>query len=445
MNDSLATRIPPQDLAAERAVVGGVLRDPDAFHDVAAAIGPGSFYLRAHQVLFEAMIALAGAGRPIDLVTLHDHLRAVGHGAEVGGAGYLAEVWDAVPTGANTVYHAGIVREKAALRSAVHVANELIRAAHADENAAEVISRAAAQLSDANELALGGSDRIVAVPDAVRAALQRIDDRVTGTGKPELGTGFVDLDDLLGGLRGGQMVVVGARPGGGKTALAACLAANAAMQGTPVLFFSMEMPASQIGERFLAMGSGVPLNRIVRDRHLAPEDYERLAAVAAPGGLGTVPVYVDDAPGQTAARLVAATRREVRRRGVGLVVIDYLQLMRPENPGENRTQQVGLMSRRVKHLARSCDVPVVCLCQLNRGVENRGADAKPRLADIRESGDIEADADVVLLLHPQPDQPKANDVWLIDVGIAKQRNGPVGDVTLAYRRSCVRFENAARS
>ena len=217
---------------------------------------------------------------------------------------------------------------------------------------------------------------------------------------------------------------------------------HAALAAKRVLFFSMEMPAQQIAERLISMGSGVPLTKITRGS-ITATDAERIIAVAR-GDTGSGHVFVDDTPDQPAARIMALTRRAVRRWGADLVVVDYLQLMRPENPDENRTQQVGLMARRIKQLARECGVPVVCLCQLNRQVENRPGASKPRLADLRESGEIEAHADAVLLLSPQPNQDEQNEVWLIDATVAKNRHGPVGEVTLAYRRPCVRFENYIR-
>lgn len=439
-------RLPPHNAAAERGVLGGILRDPGVLPDVAALLAPGDFYLDAHQRVYRAQLALAAEGAPIDLVTLDARLRLGGQSAGAGGRELLADLWTAAPTGANAEYHAGLVRECAAVRALIHASTEILRDAYDRTGpASELLARAERAVFAIAERQAGGRGDPVPASDLVREALARIDDRVAGNSPPGTLTGYCDLDDVLGDLRGGQMVVIGARPGGGKTSLAACVAANVAGAGVPALFFSMEMPGSQIGERLVAMGSGVPLNRVARGRDFSADDCGRLAGVTAPGGLGTVPVFVDDAGDQSGASLLSAARRAVRRLGVGLVVVDYLQLLRPENPQENRTQQVGLMARRVKQLARECDVPVLCLCQLNRQAEQRGADHRPRLSDLRESGEIEAHADAVVMLAPQPDQDQGAAVWLIDAVVAKNRNGPTGDVTLAYRRACTRFENAARN
>ncbi len=242
------------------------------------------------------------------------------------------------------------------------------------------------------------------------------------------------------------MIVVGARPGGCKTALglniALNIAATAASGGVPALFLSLEMPAVEIAGRVLAMGSGVPMHRFNRGVRLGGDELNALVAVNAPGGIGTAPLFIDDRADVTAAGVAGTLRRAVHRRGVGLAVVDYLQLLQPENPKDNRVQQVGTAARRLKHVARQTGVPIICLCQLNRQVEDR-AGGKPRLSDLRESGEIEQHADAVVLLHTPPGQPDSNAVWTIDAVVAKNRNGPVSDVPLAYKRPLMRFENSA--
>lgn len=358
-------------------------------------------------------------------------------------ARWLAGTVELEPTGARAKYYARMVRDAALLRRLRAVVGEMTRDVAQPTGPAEEVIRDCEsllfQLTDSC-----GPKRETAQPvvGAMAEVLADIDARASGEFPAGLSTGYRDIDNVLGPLRPGHMVVIGARPGGGKTALSVCFAANAAGAGASSLFFSMEMPRKQIAERILSTSAGVPLTKITRGSVSASEA-GRLASVAM-GETGAQRVYVDDTPDQPAARLMALARRAVRRWGVGLVVVDYLQLMRPENADENRTQQVGMMARRLKQLARECNVPVVCLCQLNRQVENRPGGSKPRLADLRESGEIEAHADSVILLSPQPNQSDGDDVWLIDATIAKNRHGPVGDVTLAYRRSCVRFENVAR-
>lgn len=355
---------------------------------------------------------------------------------------WLLETVELEPTGARARHYARMVRDAALLRRLRGVVSEMHRdVTQPPGSAEEVIQQCERLLFELTDSCGPKRDAVRSMTGPMQEVLDAIDRRAGGEQETGLPTGFSELDEVLGPMRPGHMVVVGARPGGGKTALALCVAANAASAGFPVLFFSMEMPARQICERLLSTSAGVPLTKITRGA-VSPRDAERLVAVRH-GETGANLVYVDDTSDQPGARIMAVTRRAVRRHHIGLVVVDYLQLMRPENPDENRTQQVGLMARRIKQLARECNVPVVCLCQLNRQVENRPGGSKPRLADLRESGEIEAHADAVVLLSPQPGQADENEVWLIDATVAKNRHGPVGEVTLAYRRPCVRFENYA--
>jgi replicative DNA helicase len=377
-------------------------------------------------------------------VTVLDRLRAGGAIEDVGGADYVADLYGSAATGANAAYHAGIVRDHAVRRGLIRAANAVLRDAYAPDGPAdELAARAERLMADlAGEAAgaVGGPRPAAAV---MRAALDRIDARVAAGGAlAGLGTGYPDLDHLLGGLRPGELIVIGARPSQGKTALATNILVNVAGAGEPVLLFSMEMPALDIADRLLSMGSSVPMHRFSRGRGLAAADAERLAAAASPAGLGGCAVYLDDADDQPAARVLAAARKAVRRHGVALIAVDYLQLMRPENPRDNRTIQVGTLARRMKQVARSCNVPVLLLSQLNR--ESEGQSRRPRLSDLRDSGEIEQHADRVLLLHRDPDLPADQEVWPVEVVVAKNRNGPVGDVTLAYRRPCMRYENHAR-
>lgn len=445
MNPDAVDRLPPHDRAAEQAVLGAVLREPDVWPAVQTLVAADSFYFDAHGRIFRAMGELAAASAPIDLVTLFDKLRKDKALDDIGGHGYLAELWETVPTAANYEYHAKLVRDCAAVRSLIHAANEVLRDAYDRVMPAdELLAAAERKVMSIADSATANADTIRSLPEVLNSALDRIDQRIAAGGKlAGVATGYPDLDELLGGLRPGELVVVGARPSIGKTALCLNVAVNAATDGVPALMFSLEMPESEIGGRLLAMGSGVPMHRFTRAPSIRPDEASRLAAVASSDGLGGCHIYLDDTSDATAARIAAQTRRAVRRFKVGLVVVDYLQLMRPENPRDNRTQQVGTLALRMKHMARDCGVPVVLLSQLNREVEHRGG-AKPRLADLRESGDIEAHADRVMLLHREPNQDEHAEVWPIEVIVAKNRNGPIGDVTLAYRRPVLRFENAVR-
>jgi replicative DNA helicase len=440
---TLSDRLPPHDMAAERAVLGALIRDPDVLPDVAAVLREEAFYFYANRRVFVALAGIAAAGAPIDLVTLHDALRQGGHLADVGGAPYLAELWEAVPTGVNATYHAKLVRDAATVRALIHAANEILRDAYdRTQPADELVALAERKLYALAMDAHGDATSARHVRDVAREALRDIDARIAnGTGLSGLATGYADLDQTLGGMRPGELLVIGARPSLGKTALSLNIAERVARAGAPVLFVSLEMPARDIAERLLAMESGVSMHRLSRPRDLSRDDIDALVEAGSDRGIAGAPIYLDDAPDQTAARIASEARRAARRYGVRLVVVDYLQLMRPENPRDNRTQQVGASALRMKQMARGLGVPVILLSQLNRELEHQNR--KPKLADLRESGDIEAHADRVILLHRENDLSANDVVWPIDLIVAKNRNGPTGDVRLAYRRPVLRFENSA--
>ncbi len=434
--------LPPQNREAERAVLGGILRDPEVLSDVLAVLQPNAMYHDHHRRILAAITDLAGRGEPIDLVLLYDSLRKSKQLEDVGGQAYLVELWEAVPTGANATYHAQLVRDAALLRSLIHSANELLRDAHSPTMAAdELLAQAERKLFALNADAGAGAEPR-RVGDVARESLAAIDDRISsGESLAGLSTGYPDLDRVTGGLRGGELIVLGARPSLGKTALSLNITERAAEAGNPVLFFSLEMPARDITDRLLSMRSGVPMSKMSRARDLRPDDIDALSAAGGAGGLGGLPLHIEDAPDATAARVAAVARRACRRSGVRLIVVDYLGLLRPENPKDNKTLQIGTLALRMKQMARSLDVPVILLSQLNRELEH--ANRRPRLADLRESGDIEAHADRVFLLHREQNLPTDDPVWPVDLIIAKNRNGPTGDVRLMYRRPVLRFENAA--
>ncbi|MDB5312075.1 MAG: dnaB [Gemmataceae bacterium] len=435
-------QLPPHDPAVERSLLGGILRDPEMLDAVSGIVQADSFYLDAHQKTFRAIADLAAANKPVDLVLLRDLLQQRRQLEDVGGVAYVVELWEAVPTGANATYHAKIVREAAQSRALIHTANEILRDAYGRvAPAGEMITQAEQKIF---ALAQGFSDTSDTVPQlksCLREALNQIDARAAG-GVDWIETGYADLDRLIGGMQPQQLVVVGARPSQGKSALMGGIAVHAAGAGSPVLIYTMEMSRVDIANRVLAMVSGVPMNRFTRDPRLSADDAARLAAVASPDGVGEHPIFIDDSPEPSSASMRSLCRRLVRKCGVRLVVVDYLQMMKVENPREGRPQQVGLMARRLKQMARESGVAVLCLAQLNREVEKRHNQV-PQLSDIRESGEVEQHADVVALLHQHPNQPSNAQVWLTDILVRKNRNGPTGDVTLAFRRPIMRFENAA--
>lgn len=443
MTDPFADRQSPHDAHAEAALIGGILRDPDVLPAVQERLtGADEFYIDAHQRVYRGIEELVITDRPVELAALFGLLRARKQVDDAGGAAYLAGLYESAATGANAEYHAGVVHDFAVVRGLIHAATEIIRDAYdREQSATEQVAAAERRVFAIAQGGIGGADCWAPAAAVFPAALNRIEDRMAAGGRlAGVATGFPDLDDMLGGLKPGELTVLAARPSVGKTAIALNIARNAAEQGVPVAVFSLEQGEDEVACRMLSTASSVQLNHLIRGRRLDDGQVARL--VEAGRGLGRTGLIFDTRVDLSAAQIAAATRRAVRRHGVGLVVIDYLQLMRPANPKENRTQQVGQLARDVKHIARACNLPVLCLAQLNRGVEGR-QDHEPRLSDLRDSGEIEQHADNVLLLHRRPGQPPEAEVWSIDVKVEKQRNGPTGPVTLAYRRPVVRFESAA--
>ena len=437
-------QLPPNNLDAERRLIGGILRNPDALDTVQTVVSAADFYHHAHQRVFTAIADLAAERKPIDLTLLHELLRRRKELEDVGGIAYLAELWEAEPTGANGEYHAKIIRDAALVRRLIHTANEMLRDAYdRSSEADDLIAQAERKILAIIETATTAGDTIRVAAEFLRDGVNRIDQRISsGSTIGGIATGYPALDEILGGLRPGELVVVGARPSVGKTALALNISANVATSGQAVMLFSLEQPEADVADRLLSMGSGVPMNRFTRSSSITSDEAASLTEASGPNGLGGCAIFLDDVSDQPAARIAALTRRAVRQKGIGLVVVDYLQLIRPENQRDNRNQQVGTLALRMKNLARECGVPLVLLSQLNREVENRG-DGRPKLSDLRESGDIEAHADRVLLLHQPSTEPidRQANTWAIDVIVAKNRNGPKDTVSLVYRRPVLRFEN----
>lgn len=438
------TALPPHDLAAERAILGGILRDPDVLPAVRALVSSEAFYLDAHRRIFSALSSLADSASPIDLPSIAGALTRNHDLADVGGETYLADLFAGAATGADAEYHARTVQDRATVRAVIHAANAILRDAHdGGVPAEELLAGAERAIFGIAERHQQARDTAQHIQKAVRDLLLDIDERAArGTELAGLSSGYADLDEVLGGLRPGELVVIGARPSTGKTALALNISARVATNDVPVFLASLEMPARELAGRLLAMGSGVPMQRITRGHGLTPDESDRIAAAASREGIGGSPIYVDDTADQLPVRIAATCRRLIRRFSVGLAVVDYLQLMRPENHRDNRAQQVGMLTLRMKHMARDCGIPVILLSQLNRELEH-GA-RKPRLSDLRESGDIEAHADRVIMLHRDPKLDQEEPAWPIDVIVAKNRNGPTGEKRLLYQRAAMRFENMAK-
>ena len=434
-------RVPPQSLEAEESVLGGVLLDNTAIDRVLEFVRPDDFYREAHRRIFRAMLTLAERNEPADLVTLSETLRQRGELQDVGGASYLAELAERVPTAANVVHYARIVREKAILRSLISTATEIVTKGYEDSR-------------DVKDLLDRAEQSIFSISEReVRPAFVRMDTLMTDTFKiveklhsqkqavTGVTTGFTDLDRITAGLQPSDLIIIAARPSMGKTAFALNIAANAALRsGTGVAVFSLEMSKEQLALRMLCAEARVDLSR-VRTGHLAPGELGELAQSAHV--LISTPVYIDDTPAITVLELRAKARRLWRdpQSKLGLILVDYLQLMRGSENKDNREQEISEISRSLKALAKELHVPVIALSQLNRQVENRTPPV-PRLSDLRESGAIEQDADVIMFIYRDEAYNDDSDrKGLADIIVAKQRNGPVGKVELAFLREYTRFEN----
>lgn len=430
-----ADRLPPHTAEAERGVLGALLREGIAADGTFEHLTPADFYLYPHQLVFAVFRDFATAGRPFDVVTLFEELIRRNQSADVTAA-YVADLFDSMPTAVNLEYHARLVREYAERRRLIHAATEMVRDAW--EGVAPPVDLLERFYDMAVKTADASTKEVTTLTSALRQVMEDIDERMRPGGKRPLTTGFESLDNVLGGFRGGEFIVLGARPSQGKTALGVSFLLAAAQAGVPALMFSMEMSATEVASRVLSMRSDVPLNQI-RGRLEDQKDtvHRLIRAVDA----SRLPVWIDDRADHTVSSMTSVCKRAVRKHGVGLVVIDYLQLMNHEGgKADNQSTRVGNTSRRLKLLARALNVPVVCLAQLNRECETRG-DKKPSLSDFRESGSIEQDADVAMMLWPDDRTATPHDpMRVIRVCVEKQRNGPVTVVPLDYRRAVVRFE-----
>jgi len=432
-------RLPPQNKEAEQCVLGSMLRDNPVIGDVLQIIRPDNFYLDAHQKICQAIITLYDRGSPVDLMLLADELNNRKQIEEIGGYSYLGRLWEAAPTAANAEYYARIVRDKAIVRHLIHSSNEVLRDAYDQAMPAdELLESAERKILDIAEMGITGQTFTLA--QALTEAYDRIDTRQQNdqTSISGLPTGFIDLDEKTAGLQNSELIIMAARPSHGKTALAMNVARYVAVEDNqPVFVVSLEQSRIELAERLLCCQARVDSHKL-RKGHLSSEDMQKL--IEAGGTLRNAPLFIDDTPGQGMLRIAANARRLKLREKIKLVVIDYLQLIEPDNRRDNRQEQVANISRRLKFLARELQIPVMALAQVNRSSEDR-TDHKPRLADLRESGSIEQDADTVMLLHrPEMYEPGQHE-GILEIHIAKQRNGPTGEVSLTFLKQFMRFEN----
>lgn len=423
---------------AERVLLGAVLRYPACLDDVAPLMHEHHFREPIHGLVWRGIAALYSAGRPVDSVILADWLFRAKLAGEFGEGtamhAYLAELWDAVPNGASATLHASLVRDLSLLRglseSAARIADY---AARPSGPALEMLALAEREIFGLAENGL--SCAALPLRSAIDAAFGQIAERSARPSQSLSGvpSGLTDLDALTSGLQNGELVVIAARPSVGKTALGATIAKHAAESGHPVLFCSLEMSCHELATRLLVAVSGIDGNAI---RHAAIPYHDLPRLGDARDLLRDLPGWIDDEPKQSVMRIAANVRRLKRQHKLALVIVDYLQLIEPDDRSSPRHEQVGAISRALKALAREAQIPVVAMAQLNRGLEGR-ADQRPKLSDLRESGSIEADADVVVLLHKPVDMPA-----YLDLIIAKQRNGPVGELRVHFDRARMRFTDA---
>lgn len=430
-------KLPPHSLVAEQCMIASMMLDKELVGQVLAMVDREAFYLADHQIIYNIILALYEANRPIDAVILREELIKRGQLDEIGGTAYLAEILNTVPSSANGLQYATIVRDKFLLRNLISASNDALREAYAPHETVDiVIDRAEKRIFEiANKKITGHSSPLGEVAMEVYEMLEN-------SGRRGLETGFYELDDMLNGLQPGEMIIVAARPSMGKTAFAMNLieAIGGANLGCGV--FSLEMSKQQLAQRMMCSRAQIDAQR-VRKGLLNTQEYQRLAMMV--NEMNKMPIWVDDSPGLTPLEFRAKARRLKQQHDIKCIMIDYMQLM--DNPGvESRQQQISEISRSIKAVARELSIPVIALSQLNRQSEGRDGH-RPRMSDLRESGSIEQDADVIALLHredyyrqTEPDFVPDN---IAEIIIAKQRNGPTGTVKLTFDNKTTTFKNLA--
>lgn len=434
-------RQPPQNIDAEQAVLGAIFLDPEVIHRVVDLVKPDDFYQEPHRLIYEAMLALDDAGVPIDIITVTEELRRTGNLERAGGASYVVALADAVPSAANVEHYARLVAEKALLRTLIQVATRIRDMGY--ENGSDpryLLGEAERMIMEIAQEKARSS--FVPLGVILQQTLRHIEEVQQARGEMlGLPTGFIDLDRLLSGLWPQDLIILAARPSMGKTSLALSIALNVAKRGVPVGFFSLEMSKEQLAQRLLTAEAKVDYRR-VRTADLEDDDWQKLTEAAT--RIGQAAIFIDDTPGLTVREMRARARRLKAEYNLGLLIIDYLQLMQSHRRVENRQQEIADISRSLKSLAKELNIPILALSQLSRAVEQR-QDKRPVMSDLRESGALEQDADVIMFIYREeyyrPDTEKKG---IAEIIVAKQRNGPVGVVELAFLREFTCFVNLAR-
>ena len=433
----------PGNIEAERNVIGSILLKPDVCDDVALAVRPDDFADEAHQAIYRQLLELHDSGGRIDATILLERLRSRDELDLVGGAAAIAELINSVPHAAHATHYAAIIRDKAMLRSLIDASTDILRDAYdAFDEPRELLARAEEKIFSILE------QRSSAEAKSIQSVLEDVMVRMDARMKHEhaLGgveTGFTDLDTLCGGLHNSELIILAARPSMGKTAFAMNIAEHISIDThQPVLFVSLEMASLELADRLLCSAAQVNGHRL-RNGTISQEDRRRLVQKSAE--ISSAPLFIDDTPGRTLTEIAAVARRLKRKSGLSLIVIDYLQLIEPDNPRDPRQEQVARIARRLKTMSRELDIPILCLAQLNRQAEV-SRDNRPRLNHLRESGAIEQDADVVMFVHREEyyqttDEDRERVKGEAEIIIAKQRNGPIGDVKLLWQHDYTRFVN----
>lgn len=429
-------RIPPHDDQAEQATLGGALTSMNVMGELTGILTDKDFYQPRHQLIWQAMTSLYSEGKPIDAVLVGEQLKQSGDLEKTGGAAYLADLTQSIPTPANSLYYAHIVHNKALLRRVIDAGTRIAQLGYSEGTPTDVINEAQAQAYTLTDRQIRSDYQTIG--QAAGATLDTLKAEKKGHGTPGLTTGFPDIDEKIHGFQPGQLIIIAGRPAMGKSTFAMDIARHAVLLRTPTILFSLEMSIPEMSKRILAAESGIPLDRLMDERNLDMGDWEQLQNTLQ--NIQDKPLFLDDSANMSMMEIRAKCRRLKQSKNLGLIIIDYLQLMTSLKPRENRTQEVSEFSRQLKLLAKELEVPVIALSQLNRGVEAR-MNKTPMLSDLRESGSIEQDADMVFfvyrpMVYDPDDRPGEADIIL-----AKHRNGPLGKFALTFRGDLSRFGN----
>ena len=434
-------KVPPQNIEAEQSVLGAILLDNDALHEAVELLKAEDFYREAHRKIYQAMTELYSKNEPVDLITLNNYLKGRNELEEVGGVQYLSSLASFVPTSANVKYHSRIVREKALVRNLLHSVTDIAKNVYDNElDTDELIDYAEKKIFDLSDKKIKTSFFTMKelISDTFVTIERLYDKKESITGVP---SGFKDMDELTTGFQKGDLIIIGGRPGMGKTAFCLNISQHVGIaMKEPVAIFSLEMAKEQLVMRMLCSEAKVDSNKVRKGFINKRDDWNKLTNAA--GKLAESLIFIDDSSGLSVLEMRAKARRLKQQHGLSLVIVDYLQLMRGRGKFERREQEIAEISRSLKALAKELQVPVIALSQLNRGVETRGGNKNPTLADLRESGAIEQDADVIIFLYrDQKDDMDSKGKVIVD--IAKQRNGPTDKISLTFLDYCTRFVDSS--